>query len=281
MGKFLCSLGQTLVLPLDKLPHDTYNYFVAILEEGQTSKSNGCHYYDFHNATLSFYLPLQQAKDYQQSHNHCCWYKKKGIALLFNEKLLGCSDYRNIPKDFSFFHYNYKESLHVSQREKEILIRELNSIKEETEWGYDRYSCKIIAEKTKTFLTYCKRFYERQFQMRSEQCGNLMEKLEKVIDKHIKVTHSAIANKETIQSISASMQMSEAYLADYLLFLKGFTIDELLNVRQLALADKAVTETNVPLTTIAKDLGFNSVKHLEMLFQNVYGCKIKERRQTT
>lgn len=281
MGKFPCSLGQTMVLPLDKLPHDTDNYFIVLLEEGQNTQSNGCHYYDFHNATLSFYLPLPQAKDYQQSHNLCCGYKEKGIALLFNKKLLGCSEYLNIPQEFSFFHYDYKESLHVSHREKDILIRELNSIKEETEWGYDRHSCKIIAEKTKIFLTYCKRFYERQFQMRSEQCGDLMKKLEKVIDKHIKVTHSAIANKETIQSISSSMQMSEAYLADYLLSIKGFTIDELLNVRQLALADKAVTETSTPLTTIAKDLGFNSVTHLEMLFQSVYGCNIKERRQTT
>lgn len=281
MGKFPCSLGQTMVLPLDKLPHDTYNYFVAILEEGQNTKSKGCHYYDFHNATLSFYLPQPQANDYQQYHNVCSGYKKKGIALLFSEKLSGCSDYYNIPKEFSFFHYNCKESLHVSHHEKDILIRELNSIKEETEWGYDRYSYKIIAEKTKIFLTYCKRFYERQFQMRSEQCGSLMEKLEKTIDKHIKITHSATANKETIQSISAKMQMSEAYLTDYLLFIKGFTIEELLNVRQLALADKAMTETNVPLKTIAKELGFNSVKHLEMLFQSVYGCNIKERRLTT
>ncbi len=281
MSKFLCSLDQIKVLPLDKLPHDTGNYFAVILEEGQSAQRVGCHNYDFHDATISFYLPLSQTKECLQTQDFSWLQKKKGLALLFNDKLLYCSNCSHITKDFSFFLYSYKESLHVSRREKDILIRELNSIKEEIEWRYDLYSWKIITEKTRIFLTYCKRFYDRQFQMRSEQCRCLITKLEKTIDKHIKDTHSATANEETIQSISQSMQMSETYLADYLLFTKGFTLEELLNVRQLTLADKAVTETNVPFATIAKDLGFKSVKHLEILYQRIYGCNIKERRQTT
>ncbi len=281
MGNIFGSNELVQVLNICDTPQDTSEYFAVFMVEGSSCQGTGCQFYDFHEATLLFHMPQLLDKRCECRQKFTPFNKAEGIVLLFSRKLLNCSEHLLIPVFFSFFKYNKNEALHVSQREKEILRRELNSIKEETVWNLDKYSCKLIARKIEVFLTYCKRFYDRQFQTRSEQCTCVMKKLERHVDVYITNAHSATANTMAFHYISEQMQMSEAYLADYILFSKGYTLQELLKMRQLALAQKRISDTNGSLKTIAKELGFKSSQYMEDMFQQVYGFNIRECRYTS
>ena len=83
----------------------------------------GCNYYDYQEGTLVFVAPGQvlgiNSKEYVQP---------KGWALLFHPDLIrGTSLGHNI-KNYSFFSYEANEALHLSEKERQIIVDCLNKI---------------------------------------------------------------------------------------------------------------------------------------------------------
>ena len=270
MGNNLCGTELVSVLPLCKAPCKIGEQYAVIIVDRQNGTRNGCRCYDFRDATVSFHHP--QGADCCSCIPEACGTEgRKGWALMFSGKLLGCAQAELSPDEFTFFHYSYKESLHISQREKEILTQCILSIKEETEWGIDRYSCRLITRKIGILLTYCKRFYDRQFLTRSEQCSCVQKKLESTVDEYIKDCHSAKADQKAKMYIASAMQMSEAYLSDYIQFTNGHTLSELMQKRQIALAEELIAGSDKPLADIARELGFRSLNYMNQLLAKVYG----------
>ena len=71
-------------------------------------------------------------------------------------------------RDYTFFSYRPEEALHVSLREKQVILELLDKINEELQRCIDCYSQKIISKYIELLLDYCERFYERQFITRNE-----------------------------------------------------------------------------------------------------------------
>ena len=71
-------------------------------------------------------------------------------------------------KDYSFFSYEANEALHMSDREREIVINCFQEIREELEHAIDKHSRSIITANIEVFLNHCVRFYDRQFITRKD-----------------------------------------------------------------------------------------------------------------
>lgn len=59
------------------------------------------------------------------------------------------------------------EALHLSEREREMVVGCFLKIRQELEHAIDRHSKRLIAINIEMLLDYCLRFYERQFITRS------------------------------------------------------------------------------------------------------------------
>ena len=90
-------------------------------------------------------------------------YQPKGYALVFHPDLVhGTSLFKNLT-EYNFFSYKANEALHLSERERQIVLDSFSKIKLELEIGVDKHSKKLIASNIELFLNYCNRFYDRQF----------------------------------------------------------------------------------------------------------------------
>lgn len=277
----ICETTLVRVLPLNELRQRRGDQY-AIVMRGKTSNTKaGCRCCDFKDGTVSFYRPDSEYITDGNGGMECmpsnCG-EGDGRALLFSEELLRCSESAWKPDDFSFFSYYYKESLHISAREKEKLESIIASIQEEQEWGFDKYSCRLILREIEMLLIYCKRFYDRQFQMRSEACSCQIKKIEEAAETRIRKSRSAEATTQAIAEIAGDTGMSAAYLTDYIKQSNGLSIEDFMQRRQLAMACRELKETDKCTCTIAKELGYRSARQMRLVFENVYGMAPKEYR---
>lgn len=278
----ICETTLVRVLPLGDL-HQRRGDEYAIVLRGKTNNTKaGCRCCDFKDGTVSFYRPDNACAPDGSGGMECmpsnCG-ESGGKALLFSEKLLRCSESAWKPEDFSFFSYYYKESLHISAREKEKLENILAAIQEEQEWGFDEYSCRLILRKIEIMLIYCKRFYDRQFQIRSEACSCQIKKIEEAAETTIRKRHSAEATIEAVAEIAGETGMSAAYLTDYIKQSNGLSLEDFMQRRQLALACKELKKTDKCSCSIALETGYRSARQMRMVFENVYGMTPKEYRK--
>lgn len=282
MGGTACCFSSLVkvVSPAELRASDFNDYYAVILKGRASTTKAGCRGCDFLDGTASFCRP--QTTESEAEACKICHEREDGAhtgwAVLFSKELLCCSETAWKPEDFSFFGYSYKESLHVSCREKEKLAQCIRDIKDETEWGVDKYSCRLILRKIEQLLIYCKRFYDRQFQTRSETCRCLIGKIDSAIDRYISNTHNAEASCSAIECIAKSLQMSPAYLADYVLFCNGYTMNEYFHRRQIYMAQEMIANTSHTFADIAKVTGFSSSRQLSAIMQKIYGLTPKELR---
>ena len=82
-------------------------------------------------------------------------YQPKGWALVFHPDLIrGTSLGRNI-REYSFFSYEVNEALHLSEREREMVVGCFLKIRQELEHAIDRHSKRLIAINIEMLLDYC------------------------------------------------------------------------------------------------------------------------------
>ena len=119
----------------------------------------GCNYYDYQEGSLVFISPGQivEVEDFGQN------FQPKGYALMFHPDLIhGTSLGRHI-HDYSFFGYQSNEALHLSERERKIVLDCFSKIEYELEHAIDKHSKRLIVSNIEMVLNYCVRFYDRQF----------------------------------------------------------------------------------------------------------------------
>lgn len=280
-GTACCYTDIIRVVPLAEVTaNDTEKYYlIEISDRPHNTKSEGLSC-DFKDGTVSFSLPSSTRHGERHDTRRCC-HAADGQAVMFSPTLLCCSENTWKPEDYTFFHYQHKEALHISCKEKEVLERAVSSIKSETEWGVDKYSCRLILRKIEILLIYCKRFYDRQFLTRSDACRCIMSKINATIDEAIAANHSAEASVQTVTAIADKLNMSSAYLSDYIFFKNGHSIKEYMQLRQMEKARQMVTDTSVPIADIARSLGFKSQFQLVTVFKKVYGLSPNECRTMT
>ena len=99
----------------------------------------GRHTYDYQEGTLVFLAPGQVAGVNSKGE----MYQPKGYALVFHPDLIhGTSLGRHI-QDYSFFGYQSSEALHLSERERKIVLDCFSKIEYELEHAIDPHSKKL------------------------------------------------------------------------------------------------------------------------------------------
>ncbi|RYE18947.1 MAG: AraC family transcriptional regulator, partial [Sphingobacteriaceae bacterium] len=106
--------------------------------------------YDYQEGTLVFLAPGQVAGINSNGET----YQPKGHALVFHADLIhGTSLGRRI-QEYSFFGYHSNEALHLSERERNLVLDCFSKIEYELDRGIDKHSKRLIASNIELFLDY-------------------------------------------------------------------------------------------------------------------------------
>jgi len=247
---------------------DLTQCFVVILQGRESRVCTGCTPCDFRDATLLFFRP-GECKDYVERMKastdirvlcFCGDWLERCLAMAFG-------------KEYTFFQYHIKESLHLSCREKAVIDKCLDDIHEEIEWGVDEYSNVLIAQKIKILFDYVCRYYERQHITRSCLNASLMKKIEREVDEYLVSGDNCLTCCHVpVHRFAEPLGLSDAYFADFLKRETGKTIDKYVCARHFEVAKRLLHSSDCSLVSIARKLGYRTVQSFSATFKRVLGC---------
>ncbi len=227
----------------------------------------GRHTYDYQEGTLVFLAPGQVAGVNTNGET----YQPKGYALVFHADLIhGTSLGRHI-HDYSFFGYQSHEALHVSKRERQLILDCLNKIEYELEQAIDKHSKKLIASNIELLLNYCTRFYDRQFVTRDHVHQGVLEKFEKLLNDYFASDKPQVMGLPSVMFCAQNLHLSSNYFGDLVKKETGKTAQEYIQSKLIDVAKEKMLDGGKNVSQVAYELGFKYPQHFARVFKQRVG----------
>ncbi|AUD03838.1 helix-turn-helix domain-containing protein [Spirosoma pollinicola] len=227
----------------------------------------GRHTYDYQEGTLVFMAPGQVVG----VNNNGETYLPKGYALVFHPDLIhGTSLGRHI-QEYTFFGYQSYEALHLSNRERQIVLDCFSKIEYELEHAIDKHSKKLIVATLELFLGYCTRFYDRQFITRENVHKSALERFETLLNDYFLTDKPQAIGLPTVTYCAGELNLSANYFGDLVKKATGKTAQEYIQAKVIDLAKERIFDQSKSVSQIAYDLGFKYPQHFMRLFKQRVG----------
>ncbi len=234
----------------------------------------GRHTYDYQEGTLVFLAPGQVAGINSNGET----YQPKGYALVFHPDLIhGTSLGRHI-QDYTFFGYQSNEALHLSDRERKIVLDCFSKIEYELEHAIDNHSKRLIVSNIELFLNYCVRFYERQFITRDNVHKGILEKFENLLNEYYQSDNPQIIGLPSVAYCAGELNLSANYFGDLIKKETGKTAQEYIQSKVIDVAKEKIFDQSKSVSQIAYELGFKYPQHFTRLFKQRVGYSPNEYR---
>lgn len=234
----------------------------------------GREYYDYQEGTLVFLAPNQVIHLEQRDGD----FKPRGHALIFHPDMIqGTSLGRNI-EYYTFFSYETREALHLSERERNIILESWSKIANEIEHSIDRHSKKLIVSNIELMLNYCVRFYDRQFHTRENVNRGIVEQFEKLLKEYLNSEKPQKIGFPHVGYFAGSLNLSANYFGDLVKRETGKSAQEYIQMKLIHIAKEKVIDSSRSISEIAYELGFKYPQHFSRMFKNLVGMSPAEFR---
>ncbi len=234
----------------------------------------GRHTYDYQEGTLVFIAPGQIAGSKSNGET----YQPKGYGLVFHPDLIhGTSLGRHI-QDYSFFGYQSNEALHLSERERKIILDCFSKIEYELEQSIDKHSKRLIVSNIELFLDYCLRFYDRQFITRDNPHKGILEKFENLMNGYFQSDKPQTIGLPSVAYCAGELNLSANYFGDLIKKETGKTAQEYIQAKMIDIAKEKIFDHSKSVSEIAYELGFKYPQHFTRLFKQRVGQSPNEYR---
>jgi AraC family transcriptional regulator, transcriptional activator of pobA len=234
----------------------------------------GRHIYDYQEGTLVFIAPGQIAGTKSNGET----YQPKGHGLVFHPELIhGTSLGRHI-QDYNFFSYQSNEALHISERERKIVLECLSKIQYELEHAIDKHSKKLIVSNIEVLLNYCVRFYDRQFITRDTVHKGILEKFEILLNDYYRSDKPQTIGLPSVAYCASELNLSASYFGDLIKKETGKTAQEYIQSKVIDVAKEKIFDQSKSVSEIAYELGFKYPQHFTRLFKQKVGYSPNEYR---
>jgi AraC-like DNA-binding protein len=252
-----------------------FGFYTVFLKEVKCGDLRyGRHTYDYQEGTLVFIAPGQVVR----VDNSGEVYQPKGYALVFHPDLIhGTSLGRHI-QDYTFFGYQSNEALHLSERERKIVLDCFSKIEYELEHAIDKHSKKLIVDNIELLLNYCVRFYDRQFITRDNVHKGILERFEYLLNGYFHTDKPQTIGLPSVAWCAGELNLSSNYFGDLIKKETGKTAQEYIQVKLIDVAKEKISDPDKSVSQVAYELGFKYPQHFTRLFKQRVGQSPNEYR---
>ena len=253
----------------------TFGFYSVSIKYGNNCEIKyGRNVYDYQDGTLVFIAP-GQVMSVEQTEE----FKPEGFALVFHPDLIRGTSLGQHMKDYSFFSYDVHEALHLSEKELQVVLECFKKIEFELQQSVDKHSKHLIVSNIELFLSYCVRFYDRQFITRDNINSDTLSKFEILLNSYFESENPQKIGIPTVGYFADQLHLSANYFGD---LIKKETGKTALEFVQLAIIDRAKEKIFAPDKTvneIAYELGFKYPQHFSRFFKQHVGYSPNEYRK--
>ncbi len=229
--------------------------------------------FDFDEGIVSCFAPKQVSfleKDFILA--------KAGWQILIDPDFLRGYALNQKISSFGFFDYRINEALIMSAEEQKSMEIIFQQIEKEYNLPIDNFSQDVIVANLEVLLSYCNRYYNRQFITRKIGSNGLLNKFEQLLKSYF-----ADYNQKglpTAAFMAQELNISTKYLADSLKQLTGQTTQQLIQQKIIDVAKDILSSTELSVSEIAYKLGFEYPQSFSKLFKNKTSQTPKEYRNS-
>lgn len=251
-----------------RAPSIFFGFYAIFLKEVKCGDLRyGKHTYDYQEGTLVLIGPGQVVN----GDNSGVIYQPKGYALVFHPDLIQGMPLGRQIQEYTFFGYQSNEALHLSEREKNLVLDCFSSIKHELEHAIDKHSRKLIVSSIELLLNYCTRFYDRQFITREHSNQGVLERFEQLLQDYFRSDKPKIVGLPTVAYCANELHLSSNYFGDLIKKETGKSAQDFIQTRVIELAKDRIFDLNKSVSEIAYELGFKYPHHFTRFFKQRVG----------
>ena len=269
----IIDLAEATRLDQLSISGDFYALFFKQVQCGDFRFGRRCH--DFQSCTLAFKAPGQTI----DINRHDAPEQTSILGITFHPKVFNETPLICKKSEYSFFSYQENESLHLSEREKQIILGCMSNFQKELQRDIDRFSLRLLAVHLELLLDYCLRFYERQFITRCNINNDILAYFNQLLEQYLQAEHGVKTELRSIEYVHERIPQSIAYLNDLVRVETGKTLREHVRLKKIDMAKHLVTRSNKTISVIALALGFPNTQTFLCLFKKLVGCSPNEYRQ--
>lgn len=251
-------------------------YIISLKNIGSGAFQYGRKSYDYEDSSLIFTAPgqvIQFEEDKRQQLQN-----GEGWDIFFHPDFIRHSSLAQTISEYTFFEYESNEALHVSEKEKKILLDFVTNISNEIDQNIDKHTQDLIIINLESILKYSKRFYDRQFYTRSNHHKDYLIKFEKFLKTYFSSSQLTEKGLPTVQQCGEELNLSGYYLSDLLKVETGKTAKEHILLYMVEEAKTKLVNSGFSVSEIAYDFGFDYPQHFSKLFKSKTGYSPSEYR---
>ncbi|MCJ8208827.1 helix-turn-helix transcriptional regulator [Mucilaginibacter sp. RS28] len=259
---------ETVGVPIAKAPFSLVSdfYWISMKKMPPIKFRYGQQTSDFDDGVLFFMSP-GQLFGIESAERMADFKKPEGWMILIHPDFFWNTPLAKNIKHYEFFSYSVNEALHLSEKEEAILTAIVNQIEQEYNTGIDRFSQNVIIAQLELLLTYSERFYQRQFITRKKSGHELLTRLEDYLDNYFNSGDLAKRGLPSVTEIAERLNISPGYLSSLLKTLTGQNMQQHLHQKLIELAKEKLSTTNLSISEIAYELGFEHLQSFSKLFK--------------
>lgn len=251
----------------------TFGFYTVFLKDVMCGDMlYGKNSYDYQEGTLVFIAPGQTYGIYNKGKQ----IQPAGFALLFHPDLIKGTNLGKNIKEYSFFSYDVHEALHLSEKEREIILECFKNIKLELDQSIDKHSKSLIVNNIELFLNYCMRFYDRQFITRDHINQGVIGKFENLLDDYLLSDKPKNLGFPMVNYFAEQLNLSANYFGDIIKKELGISAQEFIHNKLIDVAKKQIFNPEKSISEISYDLGFKYPQHFTRLFKTKVGVSPTE-----
>lgn len=260
----LISLVDNTKMSIDKHYLDrsfTLGFFKISYKFSENGKMGyGQGYYDFNEGGMMFTAPNQVLTADENAEYF-------GYTIFIHPDFLRNYLLSKNIKKYGFFSYDTNEALHLSEKEKILILGLLNNINDELNTAIDEISQDVIVSYIDVLLNYSNRFYKRQFITRKTVNHDLLANMDEILDNYFNKQETLTKGLPTVEFLASELNLSTHYLSDMLRNLTGQNAQQHIHEKLIEKAKEYLTTTNFSVSEVAYQLGFEHSQSFSKLFK--------------
>jgi len=241
-----------------------FDFYVVSLKRGCSGLFYGQQRYDFDEGLMAFVAPGQIMRGEESPANR----NLQGWMMFVHPDFLWNTPLAKKIRQYDYFSYAVNEALFLSNKEETVINGIIDNIRQEYHSNIDKFSQEVIIAQLELLFTYAQRFYERQFITRKITNNRLLDRLEALVKEYLDDEHLLAKGLPTVQQLAADLNLSTKYLSSLLKQLTGQTTQQLIHERLIDKAKEKLSTTDLTVSEIAYELGFEHPQSFSKLFKS-------------